>query len=193
MGTDIVAAMHRSVMNNSLRDQLLKAGLVSESKVQQASREDERRRRQLKNQGKSAANTAPQSEAQRARAEKVARDQALNRRQEEKAQRKALQAQIDQLIEQARLPRLETDDFYGFIDAGKIRRIAVDAARRERITRGELAIVRYRGHYDVVPDEAARRIRERDAQAVIALPEKTETPAADDPYKDFAVPDDLTW
>ena len=180
-------------MNNSLRDQLLKAGLVSEHKVRQASREDEQRRRELKNQGKSAARTAPRSEAQQAQTEKLARDQELNRRQQEKTQRRALRAQVEQLIEQARLPRLESDDFYSFVDAGKIRRTAVDASRREQLSRGELAIVRYRGHHEVVPTEAARRIRERDPQAVIALQEQTDTAAADDPYKDFVVPDDLKW
>jgi hypothetical protein len=180
-------------MNTSLRDQLLKAGLVSENKVRQASREDEQRRRQFKNQGKSATNSAPQNVARQAQAEKVARDQELNRRQQEKTQRRALQAQIDQLIEQARLPRLESNDFYGFVDGGKIRRVAVDAWRREAIIRGDLAIVRYQGHHEVVPAEAARRIRERDAQAVLALNDQKDTASPDDPYKDFVVPDDLEW
>jgi uncharacterized protein YaiL (DUF2058 family) len=181
-------------MNSSLRDQLLKAGLVTEDKIRHARQADEQRRKQQKNQGKSAASTAPAGPAQRAQAEKFARDQELNRRQQEKAQRKALQAQIDQLIEQERLPRLESEDYYGFVEGGKIRRIAVDAERRAKIIRGELVIVRYKGHYEVVPAEAAQRIRERDENAVIPHDDKKEdTAAADDPYKDFVVPDDLTW
>ncbi|MGH8218021.1 MAG: DUF2058 domain-containing protein [Steroidobacteraceae bacterium] len=180
-------------MNTSLRDQLLKAGLVSENKIRQANREDEQRRRQLKNQPKSAANPAPQNAARQARAEKVARDQELSRRQHEKTQRRALQVQIDQLIEQTRLPRLESNDFYGFVDGGKIRRVAVDARRREAISRGDLAIVRYQDRHEVVPAETARRIRERDVQAVIAINDQKETAAPDDPYKDFVVPDDLKW
>ncbi|MGH8259252.1 MAG: DUF2058 domain-containing protein [Steroidobacteraceae bacterium] len=180
-------------MNTSLRDQLLKAGLVTENELRQASREDEQRRRRLKNQGKSAANQAPQNVAQQAQSEKVARDQELNRRQQENTQRRAFQAQIDQLIEHARLPRLESNDFYGFVDGGKIRRVAVDTSRREAISRGDLAIVRYQGHHEVVPAEAARRIRERDAQAVVALNDQKDAAAPDDLYKDFVVPDDLKW
>lgn len=185
-------------MNSSLRDQLLKVGLVTEDKVRHASQADEQRRKQQKNKGKSLASTAPAGPAQRAQAEKFARDQELNRRQQEKAQRKALRAQIEQLIEQACLPRLESEDYYGFVEAGKIRRIAVDAERRVKIICGELAIVRYKGHHEVVPAEAAQRIRERDEHAVISRDDKhddkkEDPPAADDPYKDFVVPDDLTW
>jgi uncharacterized protein len=178
---------------NSLRDQLLKAGLVTEEKVKQASVADEQRRRQIKQGGKSRPNNAPPSAAQQAQAQKVARDLELNRRQQEKAQRKALRAQIEQLIEPARLPRLESDDYYSFIDSGKIRRVAVDAARREGICEGRLVIVRYRGHHEVVPADVAQRVRERDQHSVISRDESRETVAEDDPYKDFVVPDDLTW
>jgi len=180
-------------MNTSLRDQLLKVGLVTEDKIKQASQADEQRRRQIKNRGKSAPNIAPPAPAQQAQAKKVARDQELNRRQQEKMQRRALRAQIEQLVEQARLPRLESEDYYSFIDAGKIRRLAVDLQRREKIISGELAIVRYRGNHEVVPAEAAQRIRERDENSVIVRDIKQETAAADDPYKDFVVPDDITW
>ena len=93
--------------------------------------------------------------AQQAQAAKVARDQELNRRREEKAQRRARLAEIEQIIEQNRLPRLETEDYYSFIDGKKIRRMSVDPERREQLTRGVLMIVRYRGHYAVVPQETA--------------------------------------
>ncbi len=135
--------------------------------------------------------------AQQAQAAKVARDQELNRKREEKAKRRARIAEIEQIIEQNRVPRLETEDYYSFIDGKKIRRMSVDAQRREQLTSGVLAIVRYKGHYAVVPKETAARIRERDENMVVPLvpPKETEAEAAaiDDPYKDFVVPDDLTW
>jgi uncharacterized protein len=183
-------------MNSSLRDQLLKVGLVSETKVKQATQADEQRRKQIKNAGKSRAIPAPPTAAQKAQAAKVARDLELNRRQQEKAQRRALRAQLEQLIEQARLPRLESEDYYSFVDEGRVRRVAVDAERRAAIIAGHLMIVRYRGHLEVVPLEAAQRIRERDEHAVISRDDSKETkdaPAEEDPYKDFVVPDDLTW
>jgi uncharacterized protein YaiL (DUF2058 family) len=132
--------------------------------------------------------------AQQAQAAKVARDMELNRKREEKAQRKARLAAIEQIIEQNRVPRLETEDYYSFIDGKKIRRMSVDPERREKLTKGDLVIVRYRGHYAVVPAPVAARIRERDANMVVKLGQPPASGSeADDAYKDFVVPDDLMW
>lgn len=136
---------------------------------------------------------SPQLQAQQAQAAKVARDQELNRRREDKAQRRARIAQIEQIVEQNRVPRLETEDYYSFIDGKKVRRMSVDAQRREQLTRGELVIVRYRGHYAVVPAPVAERIRERDANMVVPLVQPKTSAEPDDAYKDFVVPDDLMW
>jgi uncharacterized protein YaiL (DUF2058 family) len=132
--------------------------------------------------------------AQQAQAAKVARDQELNRRREEKAKRRARIAEIEQIIDQNRAPRLETEDYYSFIDGKKIRRMSVDPLRREQLTSGVLAIVRYKGHYAVVPKAIAERIRERDENMVVPVVQPKEaSPEPDDAYKDFVVPDDLMW
>jgi len=176
-------------MNTSLRDQLLQAGLVTEKQVRQAGREERPRRT-----GDKPAPTAGPSAATRAaQAAKLARDQELNRRQQEKAQRKARQAQLERLIEQERLPRIESDDFYSFIDGKKIRRLRVDAGRREQLICGDLAIVRYRGHYEVVPAAAVEKIRERGEHAIVPRGEAPPSVSHDDGYKDYVVPDDLMW
>jgi len=99
---------------------------------------------------------------------KAARDQEQSRRQKETGgQKKARHAQIEQLIEQNRLPRAQTDERYNFVDGNKIRRIPADHSVRERLSRGEIAIVRRNGGYELVPAETAARIRERDERAVI--------------------------
>jgi uncharacterized protein YaiL (DUF2058 family) len=205
-------------MNSSLRDQLLAAGLVTEKQARQAAQQEQQRQfrdrsrptpgqqpgsnpgqhesNQGRNKGapnKGQARQPAPSQAQHAQAAKVARDQELNRRREDKAQRRARIAQIEQIIEQNRVPRLETEDYYSFIDGKKIRRMSVDTPRREQLTRGELVIVRYRGHYAVVPAAIAERIRERDPNMVVALVQPKTSSEPDDAYKDFVVPDDLMW
>jgi uncharacterized protein YaiL (DUF2058 family) len=210
-------------MNSSLRDQLLAAGLVTEKQARQAAQQEQQRQfrdrprsnagqrpgaspaqqksnhspnkgaPQNQKPGQPPPAPSPRAQAQQAQAAKVARDQELNRRREDKAQRRARIAQIEQIIEQNRVPRLETDDHYSFIDGKKIRRMSVDAQRREQLTRGELVIVRYRGHYAVVPAAIAERIRERDATQVVPLVQPKASPEPDDAYKDFVVPDDLMW
>ncbi len=176
-------------MSSSLRDQLLAAGLVSEKQAKQASQQQAR---QFK--ARSMPTTAEKLSAQAAaQAAKAARDQELSRQQQQKAERKARRAQVEQLVEQAALPKVDGDDFYSFVDDTKIRRLAVNATLRDQLMRGELAIVRYRGRYALVPAAAAARIRERDEQAVVPLNPTLAGADPNDPYKDFAVPDDLIW
>jgi uncharacterized protein YaiL (DUF2058 family) len=188
-------------MNSSLRDQLLAAGLVSEKQVRQATQQEQQRQfRKHHSSPLHKPNQPPPSPSAKAQAEqaqtaKLARDKELNRRREDKAQRRARIAEIERIIEQNRVPRLETDDHYSFIDGKKIRRMSVDPARREQLTKGDLVIVRYRGHYAVVPAPIAEQIRERDANMIVPVvqPKAAAEPASDDAYKDFAVPDDLMW
>ena len=59
--------------------------------------------------------------------------------------------------------------------------------------RGELAIVRHDGGYDVIPAAIAARVRERDPQVVVPLEVAKEAPAPEPGYEHFEVPDDLMW
>lgn len=175
-------------MSMSLREQLLQAGLGSKKQAKQA---EQQQRRQSRN--KPAESDERNQRAAQAQAAKAARDQELNRKRQENAERKARWAQIKQLIEQNRLPKIESDDYFNFIDRQKVRRMAVDAERRERIVSGELLIVRCEGRYDVVTAEVAERIREREPRAVVSLDASSPEAAQDDAYKDYVVPDDLMW
>jgi uncharacterized protein len=181
----------------SLRDQLLQAGLVNEQQVKDAERQEQRKHYQgNKQQPRSQRNgPTPQEIAAKKQAEaKAARDQELNRKAQEKAQRKALYAQIRELVSQNRIARPDVEETYNFIDGGKVRRIRADAALRERITRGEVALVRCEGRYELVPPAIAQKIGERDARAVVAQPQPSAAAAeVDEAYKDFVVPDDLMW
>jgi len=184
-------------MNLSLREQLLKAGLVTEKQAKQAERTtSDQRHRQAKGGKRTSPPPEPAKAAQQAQAAKLLRDQELNRKQQEKAARKARAAELRQLVQQLRVPRPESDDYFNFVDGGRIHRLQVTPELRTRLVAGTLAIVRYDGRYDVVPVELLDRLRERHADAIVADPTAPAAapPAADDdPYKDFVVPDDLTW
>lgn len=179
-------------MSLSLRDQLLKAGLVNEKQVKQATKQQQKQTR-LEKKNQVDKDDSLRQAAQQAQAEKTARDQELNRQQQEKADQKAKTAQIKQLIESSRLPKLTTDDYYNFVDEKKVKRIAVNAMMRDKLSRGSLAIVRHGGGYEVIPRDAALRIQERDPRRVVLLNTQTEEPDADDPYAAYKVPDDLMW
>ena len=140
-----------------------------------------------------AARAVANLEDAQAQAEKLARDQELNRQQQEKAEQKARAAQIKQLIETSRLPKLTTEDYYNFVDDKKVKRLSVNKLMRDKLASGSLAIVRHGGGYEVIPREAALKIQERDPQRVVQLNIRTEEPDADDPYAAYQVPDDLMW
>ena len=124
---------------------------------------------------------------------KAERDRALNRQRKAEADRKAVTAQIRQLIEQNRLRRDDGEIGYHFVDGGKVHKLFVTAAIQEKLGKGRLAIVRLDDRYEVVPLEVAEKIRVRDVTSVVALQVSEPQAAEDDPYKDFQVPDDLIW
>ncbi|WP_437882977.1 DUF2058 domain-containing protein [Pseudomonas sp. LRF_L74] len=179
-------------MSLSLRDQLLKAGLVNEKQAKQAGKQKQKQQR-LEKKNQVEVDDSQKRAALEAQAEKTARDQELNRQQQEKAQKKALAAQIKQLIEQSRLPKLTTEDYYNFVDDKKVKRLSVNDLMRDKLSRGSLAIVRHAGGYEVIPRDAALKIQERDAHRVVLLNTPTEAPDEDDPYAAYQVPDDLMW
>jgi hypothetical protein len=181
----------------SLREQLLQAGLVSEKQVKQA---EQKQKRQTFQEGKQTGRrereqreAARLAEQQRVAAAKAAKDAELNRKREEKAAAKARWAEIRQLVEQHAIARPDSDDYYNFVINGKVGRISVDAALRERIVREEIGIARCDGRYALLPKEITERIREREPRAVVPSPSQQPSTPVDDAYKDFVVPDDLVW
>jgi uncharacterized protein len=198
-------------MSMSLRDQLLAAGLGNKNQAKQA-REDQHRHRhtqqhqQRKGQkpGAGGPGGRPPAPVPNVDPAKLARDQALEQKKRDKAARKERAAQVRQIVEPNALPRLETDDYYNFVHEGRIARVGVDGARRAALVGGALAIVRSHGQYLVVSAEVAARVREREPRAVVhdaaavtpaggGASAASSTPAEDDPYAQFKVPDDLVW
>ena len=181
-------------MSLSLRDQLLKAGLVNEKQAKQAGKQKQKQQR-LEKKGQIEVDDSQQQAALQAKAEKVARDQELNRQQQEKAEQKARAAQVKQLIEVSRLPKLNTEDYYNFVDDKKVKRLSVNTLMRNKLSNGALAIVHHGGGYEVIPREAALKIQERAPERIVQLNILTEsqTPDEDDPYAAYQIPDDLMW
>ncbi|MEJ0040178.1 MAG: DUF2058 domain-containing protein [Gammaproteobacteria bacterium] len=179
-------------MSSTLREQLLKAGLVTEKQVKAVEQPPQKPKPQARKQ------PPPVSEqrlaAEQAQAAKAARDAQLNKQRQQAADAKARALEIKALVEQNKLPKkLESEDRFNFVAGKKLRFILVDPAIREGLNKGALFIIRYDGKSEVVPAEIAAKIRERDERAVVKLG-SGETPVDEnDPYKDFVVPDDLKW
>lgn len=176
----------------SLQDQLLKAGLADEKKAK-AIRSEKRKQRKQQPKGAVQVNEA-EIRARQAREEKAERDRQLNLERQKEAEKKAIQAQIRQLVETNRLDRSRGETSYQFVDGKKIKKISVDDTMVDQLSRGRLAVVRLGENYDVVPEKVARKIMERDEGAIVVLHDrKKDDQGDDDPYAGYEIPDDLMW
>ncbi|AZZ93868.1 DUF2058 family protein [Hahella sp. KA22] len=179
-------------MAKSLQEQLLKAGLVDQKKAKQIKQE---KRKQAKQTPKGQqVEDETKLRAQQAREEKAQRDREMNRLRQEEADRKALKAQVKQLIEMNRINRKKGEVGYQFADEGKVKKIYVTQELQDGLASGRFAVARMGDAYEVISRKVAEKIRERAPEFVVVLNEnKNAEPDEDDPYAAYQIPDDLMW
>jgi uncharacterized protein YaiL (DUF2058 family) len=181
----------------SLQEQLLKAGLADKKKAKQIKQQKHKQAKAQQrhkvvetNESKLAADQAVEA--------KKAKDRELNLKTKHEAEKKAVTAQIKQLIEVNKQTRRKGDIVCNFSDNNVIKRMYVDQSTHKSITQGQLAIVKLNGGYELVPTPVADKIAERDDTCVVyradVLPEQQEKNSQeDDWYGNYEIPDDLSW
>lgn len=216
-------------MRNALHEQLLKAGLINEERLEQAEREKRQARQDPprgpggpRHGGKNRARQDGQpqrrggeaSQRQGGRPSPAQADRAVSpstprgageshsatnaraakpsARAEAEAARRALEREVVALIKANRHQHNDGDEVFNFIDGRKIGRIYCTADTQRRLTSGELAIVRLRTRYAVVPTATATGIAAKAPELVLVAHQGGEQ--VDDPaYAEHPVPDDLRW
>ena len=180
-------------MNNPFQEQLLKAGIVNKQQVQKVQQEKNKKKKQQRNKKEIVVDEA-RLKVQQAAEEKSRRDRELNKNKEEAARKKAISAEIDQLITANRIPRDENcETVYNFEHNKKIKRIYVNEEMKQQIIKGKLGIARIEGRYELVPVSIAEKIKQRNEKHVVLFELEQKTVDNNDPYADYQVPDDLTW
>ncbi len=177
---------------SSLQEQLLKAGLVDEKQAKKVNKE-KRKNAKVQRKSNEVAVDETKLRAQQAREEKAERDRRLNAERKAEQDAKAIAAQIRQLITTHRQSKDRGDIAYNFADGGKIKKMYISGVLQQRLSNGQLAIVRLNDGYELVPAVVAEKIAQRDPNSVVALNKKVDLPAGDDPYADYQIPDDLMW
>jgi len=177
-------------MANSFGDQFLKAGLVNKAQLNKSNKSKQKQKKVEKAKKGKVVNEVAES-VRREAAERAARDRELNRLQKEASERKAIQAQIRQLIELNRVPRDDCEVGYNFQDGTAIKKIFVTEEMHSKLGRGQLTIVRFDKGYEVIPTRVAEKIKLRDETCIISNAATHEE--SDDDYADYKVPDDLMW
>ncbi|WEN13994.1 DUF2058 family protein [Rhodanobacter sp. AS-Z3] len=189
-------------MADSLRDQLLKSGIVKQVQPER-SREPKRApapklgkpaRHGGKPQPPSAAGRSQEeidlakAYALRAQTEARERKQVEQEAAEQARLRRERKQNIQKLLDGKALNKADADQPRNFEFGGKIRRIHVDAAQLAALNAGELGVVQQAGRYLLVTREIAEQVRAIDAQQVALLVDPNAVAVGDD-----GVPDDLMW
>jgi uncharacterized protein YaiL (DUF2058 family) len=175
----------------SLQEQLRLAGLANQKQVVKA-RKAKNTKEKMQRKGAvvidETADLVKQNEA-----EKLAKDRALNDARNRAAEERAVQAQIQQMMELNAIPE-RGDVEFSYDHNGKIRNLFVTPEIRKALVNGVLAIVGANKSESIVPSKVARKIAERDASWILLLNTKSDTDAEhDDEYAGYEIPDDLMW
>jgi len=176
----------------SLKDQLLNAGLIDKKKAKQL-KQELRKEAKVRKKGQVPLDDNKE-QVKRNLVEKAERDRHLNKQQQEVVERKAIQAQISQLIKMNRIKRESGDIAYQFTDGTRIKKIYVTEQLQKDLVNGRLAIAKLGNEFELLPSSAAEKIRQRDPQVIVLLNTYEVTGVdEDDPYAEYQIPDDLMW
>lgn len=180
-------------MANALQEQLLKAGLASKQKVRDVKTQKRRDKKARVDDGSSALKLEI-AEQKRLQAEK---DKALN---EQRFAEATARGQVRGLVSEftqfaIKIPSHAEIKFNYTLD-NKIYSVYIDEKIQSELLKGQLGIVRYEDKSYLVPHKLAERVNllvpqwcgylwQQDAGKAIEV--------EDDPYADYAIPDDLMW
>ena len=92
--------------------------------------------------------------AQQVHEEKAARDRELNLKQKKVAERKAISAQIKQLVEMNRIEHSDGEIGFNFVDDNNVQQIYVTEKIQDELVRGRLAIIKLAKSYEILRQSA---------------------------------------
>jgi uncharacterized protein YaiL (DUF2058 family) len=185
-------------MADSLRDQLLKSGIVKQIKDEKRQQQPAVKSGASPGKGKPPHKPRPartqeeidlaKAYAIRAQAEANERKRAEQEAAEQARLKRERKAKVQQLLEGSALNKTDVDQVRHFEYGGKIRRLYVDAAQLAELNAGKLGIVQHGGRYLLVTQSIAEQVRAIDAHLLALLVDPSASGVGDD-----GVPDDLMW
>jgi len=183
-------------MAKSLQEQLIGSGLVDKKQAKKIQKEKRQKRKQTPKGLLQEEATQKQDLIDKQKQEKIEKDRELNRLKKAEQDKKAIKAQIIQLIQTNKIARQNGDIGFQFVVNKQIKKLYIDEEQQGYLLRGKLAITQQNDEFYIVPTVVAEKISQRDESVVVYLETnqvETNTSLDDDPYKDFVIPDDLMW
>jgi uncharacterized protein YaiL (DUF2058 family) len=190
-------------MADSLRDQLLKSGIVKQVKEEKRQQQPASKPHAAPGKGKpqhhnpshkpKPARSQEEIDLAKAYAIRAQTEAAERKRAEQKAAEQARlkrerKAKVQKLLEGSTLNKADADQVRHFEYGGKIRRVYVDATQLIDLNAGKLGVVQNSGRYLLVTQSVAEQVREIDSHLVALLVDPAGGGVGED-----GVPDDLMW
>lgn len=190
-------------MARSLRDELLKAGLVTDEQASRAERaarprsKPARKRTAGRARGERtqrAARSAPSREVRKS-SERPPSTPAGSAASDPEEQVRRLNVEIRRILDnEAEKVEAEVDTPFHFPRGERLKRLYVSEDQRRRLAGGELAIVGFRGRHHLVPRPAGERVRELRPEVFVFISDRgTGADEVEEGYEGFEVPDELVW
>ncbi|NPA72853.1 MAG: DUF2058 domain-containing protein [Gammaproteobacteria bacterium] len=183
-------------MAGSLFDQLKQAGLVDEKKAKKAKKEKYQQTKQKKGKkGQKHVLNESAKQAEEAAQQKKKRDQQLNLERKQAQEKRALQAELKQIIDSNIIKGFEGEVNYSFADGATVKNLHVNKKTHKGLVSGDIRLARFNGGVVLVPESVVERIHQRDAEVIIPLAgtDDSISQADQDYYAQFEIPDDLVW
>ena len=180
-------------MGNSLREELLKAGLVTEEGAEpERPRRGKRKRRRRRDAppAEMPARASTRDDGMRSRA--VARDPLINRN-SAKAQRRKRRQEVLDLAESRKQNLADGERAYNFVRGKRVKRVHVSEEQHAALVAGELAIVGLDGEHYLVSPEVAEQIHALANDAFVHRGGDQGSAGDDSDESSHPVPDDLAW
>jgi len=181
-------------MAKSLQEQLMGSGLVDKKKAKSIQKEQRTKRKQTPKGVEQVEEVKLRAEQQKL--EKAEKDRELNKLRQKEQEKKAIQAQIKQLIKVNEIPRERGEIGFQFVVETKVKKIFINEEQQSHLLTGRLAISLLGEEFILVPALVANKVIERDESAIVYRNNEVNSEDQhdeDDPYKDYEIPDDLMW
>jgi uncharacterized protein len=187
-------------MVGSLQDQLLKVGVVDKKKAKKSQHQKRKNNNKIRQAEKSGQKVESEQQSKQqqindAQRTKQQHDLELNKQRDAERAKKALLAEVRQIVEQHKVAiPADADIAYNFTFANKVKKIYVLNEQQKQLTLGQLAIVVLTKVTFLIPDKIAEKIQKRMPEVVVRVDvESVSTSEENDPYADYQIPDDLMW
>jgi uncharacterized protein YaiL (DUF2058 family) len=181
----------------SLQEQLLKAGLTTKQKSRQANSDQRKKNKQKRSGVQHGASLQEQvkDDLAKSKAEKLAKDSALNDARNKELADKEQGLRIKQILTHHQLTGVNGESEYNYTFGTKVKKLSLNTMTHKALVNGRLALCGLNETTYLVTSETAAKVAELDNTLVLVQNDKVEAEELDedDPYADYQIPDDLMW